>query len=600
MMMKRIRLAISFSAAIVFIVLIIFAIKFLSNSIYRKQLPEYPDFKSLSRPVKDQILTLGRRTYNNPSSDNLGKLGMIYYSSAFYEKANQCYHLAIKKNSADWKWNYYLGYLNLDQGESQASITNFKRVIEKDPNNYMALFYIAEAHQSLGIINNAEGIYKKIAVLKSDDFVRSDRTRENDFPLQTYALFRLSRIYLNSNRLESAELTLNELIEKQITFGPAYRLLGNVYTRMGKTSLGKDFTTRANDLSEYIPPPDEMIDKIALIARDDTYLLKQIDDAIRSGNFKWALKLLEHSLKYNPDNKYLISKAIFGYFSMGYDSLALPYLDKHINYYSDNFNELIDLADLLLGKGFNTQAMNYFNQAKKLKPGNSRLAVWLLVRGMKNQAVELLNEMLINDPKNVKILIDAANMMMKLGNKTKAEEYLTTLKGLSPSNPDVKKLAGMIAEREGKQTEALSIYEDVFRNNPKDITLIRYLTNIYLREKMWGKAINHFKLALNSYPNEPILLDGLGSLLISCPDSKLINISEGKEYAERAFINVHGNLSIKLSAGANMALAYAKLGDKQKSSNYINLTSDLAKKGNISQDYLIYFDALRKQYNIPK
>ena len=91
-----------------------------------------------------------------------------------------------------------------------------------------------------------------------------------------------------------------------------------------------------------------MIDNIALISRSDIYLLKQIDDAIRSNNFKWALKLIEHALKYIPDNKYLISKAVFGYFSMGMDKMALPYLDQHLKYFSDDFNELMDLADMLL------------------------------------------------------------------------------------------------------------------------------------------------------------------------------------------------------------------------------------------------------------
>lgn len=594
------KLIISILSVVIFLTLSFFVTKFILDSSYRNQLPDYPDFKSVARSLRVQISVAGRRAYLNPTSNNLGKLGMIYYSSTYYENAKQCYQLALKKNNNKWIWNYYLGYLNLEQGESNVSVENFRHVIQNDPKNVLALFYLAEGYQNIGLNGNAESIFKKIATLNKEDIVSGDTIRESDFPLQTYALFRLSRIYMNTNRLDSAETTLKELIEKQITFGPAYRLLGNVYTREGDIALGNKYTIRANDLADYTPPPDILIDKIALVSRSDTYLLKQVDDAIRSGNFKWALKLLKHSLQYNPDNKYLISKAIYGYFGMGFDKMALPYLDRHINYFSDNFNELIDLADLLLSKGFNSQAMKYFNQAKKLKPGNSRLSLWLMDRGMKNEAISLLKEQLAKDPENIKILTDAANMMLKLGDKEMAITYLTNLKKLSPSNRDAEKLTGMIDEREGHLKEALSIYEEAFREDPKDINLIKYLAKIYVREKMWNKAIIHFRLSLQSFPNEPILQSGLGNILISCPDSKFINVNEGREYAERAYINVHSTTSTKISAGANLATAYAISGDRQKASQFINLTTNLARKVNLSQDYIPYFENLRKQYNIPK
>lgn len=190
--------------------------------------------------------------------------------------------------------------------------------------------------------------------------------------------------------------------------------------------------------------------------------------------------------------------------------------------------------------------------------------------------------------------------VLKLGDKEMAITYLTNLKKLSPSNRDVKKLTGIIEEREGNLNKALSIYEKAFREDPKDISLIKYLTKIYIRNQMWNKAIILFRSSLGSFPNEPSLLDGLANLLISCPDSKLTNVNEGREYAERAYINVHGTMATKISAGTNLATAYAILGDRQKASKYINLTTDLVRKGNLSQDYISYFDALKKQYNILK
>ena len=596
-MNRKTKNIISISGAVVLLTLSLFTYKFILDNKFRRQLPEYPDFERFPELVKAQILDAGRKTYWNTTENNLGMLGMVYYSCANYEKAHQCYKLALKKNNASWIWNYYCGYLDLEMGESKESVENFRRVFEKDPKNFLALFYMAEAYQNLGLSAKAEAIFKKIAALNDHDFVRSDTIIENDFSLQTYASFHLARIYINSNRLDSAELTLREIIDNQITFGPAYRLLGNVYTRKGNLPLGNKFTIRANDLIEYTPPQDMLINKIALISRSDLYLLKQIDDAIRSENYQWAQKLCIHALNYFPDNKYLISKTIFGYFVLGLDNKALPYLNQHMNYFSDDFIELMHLADLLYNRGFDSQAMKYFNKAKKLKPENSRLVLWLLERGMENDAINLLNDQLKKDPENIKTLSDAANIMVQLGNKGKAIEYLNNLKRLSPSNLDAKKTTGLLAEREGNLKEAITIYEEAFISNQKDLNLIKYLSALYIREKMWSKAIFHFRSALISYPNEPFLLEGLGKLLLSCPDPKLKNVDKACEYFERTYINYKSTFSTKVSSGRDLATAYAILGDKQKASKYINLTINLARRKNILLD-LTFFESLKKQYKI--
>lgn len=597
-MNKKTKLIISISSVAIFLALSFLAVLFIMDGSYRNQLPEYPDFNSLSKSLQEQITAAGRKAYLNPTADNLGSLGLVYYTCYNYDKARQCYQLALKKNRDKWIWSYYLGYMNLEESDSRESIENFRIVLEKDPKIIMASYYTAEAYQNLGLSDSAEIIFKKIASMNEKNIGKIDTIRQNDFPLQVYAMFHLVRIYMNSDRLDSAELTLKKIINNQITFGPAYRVLGDVYTREGYIQLGNHYTIRANDLDEYTPPADMLMDNIALIARSDEYLLKQIDDAIRSGNFKWALKLLEHSLKYNPDNKYIISKAIYGYLGMGFDKMALPYLDQHLKYTTDNFNELIDIADLLLSKGFNSQAMNYFNHAKILKPGNSRLALWLLDRGMIEDAKNLLKEQLIKDPENLKILTDAVHMMLKLGDKEMAMTYLTNLKKLSPSYRHARILTGMIDERNGDLKSAITIYEEAFKEDPKDKNIIRYLGKIYIREKMWKKAIIHFRLSLKSYPNEPFILDGLGNLLISCPDTEYLNIDEGREFAERAYINFHSTIPIKISAGTNLATVYAILGDREKSSKYIISTTDMANKVNVSRNYITYFDSLKKRYNI--
>jgi tetratricopeptide (TPR) repeat protein len=91
---------------------------FIISSPYRNQIPPLPEMESLSIPLQEKLSQANRKARRNPNADNLGILGMIYHSSANYEKAKVCYQLAIKKNRSKWHYSYFLGYLNKEMGES--------------------------------------------------------------------------------------------------------------------------------------------------------------------------------------------------------------------------------------------------------------------------------------------------------------------------------------------------------------------------------------------------------------------------------------------------------------------------------------------------
>lgn len=590
---KSIVISVSVGALVFFLI-----IRFLLGGTYRRQLPDNPDFNSMSKSLRKQISAACRKAYFNPSGNNIGELGEIYYSCGDNVRALQCFRLAIRKDGNKWEWSYYLGHLNLESGDADASIENYRNVIEKDPENYMAMFYLAEGYKNLGRDIDAENLFKKIAILSKVGISVRDTLRENDFPLETYALFRLAGIYVNSDQLDSAEIVLKKIINSQMTFGPAYRMLGNVYFRKGNTALGNKYTIRANDLVQYVSPSDLLIDNIALISRSDNYLLKEIDDAMRSLNFKWELKLFDQALKYNTQNKYLISKALFGYFILGFDKKALPYLDQHFLKFSDDFNELYLMASILANKGYKSQAMNYFNQSKKVEPLNSRLVLWLHDRNLLPEAISLIEEQIKRDPENIKTLSDAVRLYSILGQKRKAANYVKDIERLMPGSSEVKKILGEMAEYEGNTNSAMELYEEVMKTDPKNLFVIKHLSKIYINNKNWYKAISNFRMALEIYPNEPFLLEGISDLLISCPDSKVLNIDEGREFAERAFINYKSTIPIKLTAGKTLATAYAISGDINKAGEYINLTEALATKENLSQNFIPYLESLRKKYNL--
>ncbi|TFH22538.1 MAG: tetratricopeptide repeat protein [Bacteroidia bacterium] len=556
---------------------------------YSSKIPELPESQTLSLAVNDQISDALATAHRFPSSENLGMLGMVYHSSAYYEQAAQCYKLALKRNKSEWIWNYYLGFLNMEMGESESIIENFNSVIEKNPSVHHAWYYLGEEYKNLRKNELAEKSFSKISSIQNNTSVGKQASRYDYFPLGTYAMYQLARLYFDTDRLDLAELTLHEIIRNNRSFGPAYRLLGNIYNVNGDMPLGKRYGVRANDLVVFSPPVDTLVDRLVLLSRSELYLLKKIDEAEKSIYPEWAMTLVNVAMQYIPDNKYLISKAIRNGLMLGLDEQAAAYTDQHIRYFQDNFTEMNNMGILFFQKGLYPQSMKYLTRALDLKPQDAdiqkSLAICYWTLGDKQKTHEILNGLVELNQDNPNLLADITSILFDLGEDEQAIGYLNRLKQLSPENPKVQKMAGALAEENGNYQEAVTLYESSFRNAPEDLATIRYLGNVLVRQKMWDKYIRHLRMALDYHPNDPYLLERLGTILVICPDPAWRDTNEGRDYSERAFIHTSSGSMTLISAGRSLALAYAELGDKQNANSIINMTINIARRESISQSY---------------
>jgi tetratricopeptide (TPR) repeat protein len=427
------------------------------------------------------------------------------------------------------------------------------------------------------------------------------RNRYDYFPLVTYTMYDLARIYMNSGRVDKAEKLLTDIVDYQRAFGPAYRLLGNVYNIRGNESLSARYLVRAGDLTINPSPVDTLIDRLSLISRSDNYLLKKIDEAEKSIFPEYALELVNHSMLYFPENKYLVAKAVRLYLIRDMGNLALQYLDKHYNYFKNDFKELKGVGDLLYNKAYYTEAMNYYSQAAKLKPDDGQVQSCIVIclsrEGRKEQALSTVNSYLGKNKTSPALLADGITLLLDMGETEKAVVWLTALKRLSPSLAKGKQLSGMLAEKGGRWNEALENYYTAFNADPSDLTTVRLLGNLLVRQKLWGKAIAHFRNALEVHPNEPYILERLGTLLVTCTDAGLRDVGQGRYFCERAFINISSHSVTLISAGRSLAIAYALLGDKQNALKVIRMTIDSADEQDVPDSYREDLRSLLKKFN---
>jgi len=269
---------------------------------------------------------------------------------------------------------------------------------------------------------------------------------------------------------------------------------------------------------------------------------------------------------------------------------ALPYLDKNLNEFKDDFNEINEVGELLFEKGYYSQSIPYYSRAISLKPEDNEiqasLALCYLRAGNKDTAADLMNKLYEKNWNNDKVLANEVDFWLKSGEKEKAKSFLAKLRQIANANPKVLKLSGIIAEADRNEKMAVSLYEEAFKNDPADMETVRKLLYLQLKQKKWGKAIATLKSSLEYHQNEPFLLEKLGTLLVSCPDPEYRSTNEGLELSERAFCHIASPSATIISAGKSLAMGYATLGDFQTATFYINATINMASNEKVPQGYM--------------
>jgi tetratricopeptide (TPR) repeat protein len=565
------------------------------------RLPEIPESLMLSSPVGEQLSQALTRVQRRPNADNLGKLGMVFHSSANYQEAAACYRLAAGRSSSSWIWNYYLGYLSLEMADSDEIIRSFTSVTQANPGNNLAWYYLGEAYRNQGKYEQAETSYAQISTEIAGESAKEEASRVDHFPLRTYARFQLARIYNETGRKDLAENTLREILQSNRNFGPAYRLLGNIFYTNGDTLAGKRYTVRANDLLVFTPPVDTLVDRLVRQSRSELYLLKKIDEAERSIYDQWARDLVYQGLTYLPENKYLISKAIAILMWMGLEQEALEFTDRHLALFKDSYSELKKTGLLFFVNGSYQQASVYLNRASDIQANDLEVQKPLLVSfaqiGEKQKSDQIVRELYENNRSNPDVLAGLAEVLFfELGDVEKALIYLNHLKQLSPSHPKAFKVSAGIAEKNGALQKATSLYEISFNTDPGDITTTKNLANLLYRQQLWERTIRHYREALVYHPNEPSLLERLGTLLVLCPDPSLRNSREALEYLERAFIHMSSRPNVLLTAGRSLSIACANLGDKASAIRTIQQTMEIGQIENIPQGYQEELEQLHQAF----
>ncbi|MDR2490686.1 MAG: tetratricopeptide repeat protein [Spirochaetaceae bacterium] len=123
----------------------------------------------LEKKYDDAFTVLGRGLQFHPKSAVLySERGRLYRNRGALDEALSDMDTAVKLEPSDYWYTYDRGLVLLDKNRKQEALDDFKRAASIDPNIFISYVYTAGISDELGMYEDAEKYYRKLASIKPD------------------------------------------------------------------------------------------------------------------------------------------------------------------------------------------------------------------------------------------------------------------------------------------------------------------------------------------------------------------------------------------------------------------------------------------------
>ena len=221
-----------------------------------------------------------------------------------------------------------------------------------------------------------------------------------------------------------------------------------------------------------------------------------------------AIRQYEMALEYAKSADRLAIYKTLGYLysKVAQQDKAIAVYLKAVEIDKKDANLYYNLADLYDKAGDKDKANQFLSEALKLKPEDleSRVALAedLIAKGSLQEAENHLRLVLKTKPDSVRALILMGNLLEKRGDKKGLREVYEKLLSLDPKNDTLIYNLGVLEYDTGNFSKSAPYFEKYLKLHPQEISVHRYLFDIYKREKKDDLAFTEAKNLLSLDPKD--------------------------------------------------------------------------------------------------
>jgi tetratricopeptide (TPR) repeat protein len=437
------------------------------------RLPVLPTFSQQSSAIAEQLRERDRSARADPRSAlQVGALCVAYHANMFYDEADRCYaHLETLSPMA-WRSTYYRALARSERGSGSELATAMRRVVSEAPDFGPAWLRLGDVEFKLGHYDQAKEAWLRASSLPEPEHAPLDGTPAHvpSARLADYASLGLARIALVQGDAEGARQILERVTSTSQQFGPAFRLLGDAYTQLGRAADAERAMGRANMLPVFTPYADPLIDTLARESRNSTFLLQQAAEADLAVNADWDEYLIRRALEFDPDNPDVVYKLGLILRTKQRNAEALALFQRYQQMVPEDIQGVAQIGSCLGDLGRFSEAESYLRRALlRLDDAltHYNLAFVLTRMGRLAEAKQEYELALQRDQNHVEARMNLAAVLLRQGNLDRAARELARVLEIEPANAGAHTNLGLTLAQQGHLDRAVREFEEALRIDPQ-------------------------------------------------------------------------------------------------------------------------------------
>ena len=329
------------------------------------RLPPLPDLAAHSKAVGEHLRERDASARADPTSAAaVGTLCLAYHADLIYDRAERCYVVAEALDPSDWRWTYYRALAASDRGSVDALAGGMRKVVAVAPDFGPAWWRLGDAEFKEGRYDAAADAWRRARSAREPDRTPPGPPAHiASVQLSSYAALGLARVALVQGDAEGARQILEPLTAAAPAFGPAFRLLGETYTRLGRDADSVRVVAHADRQAAYASYADPMVDQLARESRNSTFLLQRAAAVDLTDNAPWKEYLLERALEFDPSNPAVLYELGSLLRNLGRDAEALELFFRYAQLVPDDYQGLGQIGSCMIDLGRYTEAESYLRRA---------------------------------------------------------------------------------------------------------------------------------------------------------------------------------------------------------------------------------------------
>lgn len=370
----------------------------------------------------------------------------------------------------------------------------FQNAAILDPNEPLALLYVAVATQELGEQDTSLGLYLEMTerfpqfpqghCRLGDALLKTGANEEAEIafrklisltPNEWRGYSGLGEIELRRGQFAKA----TQLFQKALLLDPetqiVHHLLGLAYRGLGRMQ-DAERELRLGQNAVVYPMPDPW----AMAASQHIRLLQdQFDMAnefTKAGRPSTAIEILESARRFHPDHVSLLNNLAVAYLRAGQPDKTRELADRVTQLDRDNLSSYVNLTGSYLAMEKMDEALTNANRAIELSPqtphGHLAKANVLLALEKDEQALDSLKTALQYDPQNAQLQLEVGDVCLhNLARPQDALGYYAQAVKLNPARPAAYASLADVHLRLGNTNEARHAVEAIEKLNPNDSSI---------------------------------------------------------------------------------------------------------------------------------